>query len=438
MKLLHFKIEKLFDLFSYDISLENEKGVIIITGPNGYGKTKILNIINSFFNKKFSYFQKLIFKSIELNFTSSISIFITKKIKRNSTEITFEVFQNGILKETFIHGDKIDINIVRDIDKYTPLRQLSEDIWVDRRTDEVFTYEEALSFLPEIESDKYNKIFKKNFPIFNEIISKTTTHLIQEQRLLEHSSRNQRNRNHRYNEIEAETKFTIYKYANILKEFISQSLDAYFTITQNLDSSFPKRLLTETKKIKETEYNSRFKKLREKQEKLRKFGVSDVAQEETEFNEENAKVLLVYLNDAEKKLKVFDELIERLELFTDILNERRFTHKSIKIDKEKGFSFFTEKKQELELTDLSSGEQNEVVLLYELIFNSKPNTLILIDEPEISLHVAWQREFLNDLLKIIELQKINVIIATHSPAIINNFGELTYSLYQEKEELVEA
>lgn len=53
---------------------------------------------------------------------------------------------------------------------------------------------------------------------------------------------------------------------------------------------------------------------------------------------------------------------------------------------------------------------------------------MLIDEPELSLHVVWQKQFLDDLLKIIELQKINVIIATHSPQIINNRWDLTVDL----------
>ena len=67
-------------------------------------------------------------------------------------------------------------------------------------------------------------------------------------------------------------------------------------------------------------------------------------------------------------------------------------------------------------------------MLYELIFNVKPNILVLLDEPEISLHITWQKEFLNDLLKIIKIQNIQVLIATHSPAIINDRWDLVYNL----------
>ena len=112
-------------------------------------------------------------------------------------------------------------------------------------------------------------------------------------------------------------------------------------------------------------------------------------QEVLGYSETDSKALLVYLNDLEIKLGVFDNILEKLELFTNILNVRRFTHKTIQIDKEKGFYFRTNRGKELELTQLSSGEQHEVVLLFELIFNAKQNNLVLIDEPEISLHVNW-------------------------------------------------
>lgn len=151
-------------------------------------------------------------------------------------------------------------------------------------------------------------------------------------------------------------------------------------------------------------------------------------QEFLTYNNADAKALSVYLKDFEQKLGVFDELLEKLELFTNILNERRFTFKSIKVNRTKGFYFETSKGKELELNQLSSGEQHEVVLLYELIFNVKPNVLVLIDEPEISLHITWQKEFLSDLLKITKIQKIQVLIATHSPSIINDRWDLVYNL----------
>ena len=77
---------------------------------------------------------------------------------------------------------------------------------------------------------------------------------------------------------------------------------------------------------------------------------------------------------------------------------------------------------------LSSGEQHEIVLLFELLFETKPNSLILVDEPELSLHVAWQREMLKDLQDMADLSDFRAILATHSPQIIGERWDLTIEL----------
>ena len=92
----------------------------------------------------------------------------------------------------------------------------------------------------------------------------------------------------------------------------------------------------------------------------------------------------------------------------------------------------------LSLKELSSGEKQEVILLYELLFKIKPKSLVLIDEPEISLHIAWQKEFLNDLQKIANLQKFKVVVATHSPQIINGKWDLMVDLEKIAEKIIHA
>jgi predicted ATP-binding protein involved in virulence len=66
--------------------------------------------------------------------------------------------------------------------------------------------------------------------------------------------------------------------------------------------------------------------------------------------------------------------------------------------------------------------------MYELLFKVPPQSLILIDEPELSLHVAWRKRFIEDLSSIIELGGFSALIATHSPQIINNRWDLTVNL----------
>ena len=79
MKITNIKIEKLFGRFDYNINLDQEDDITILTGPNGYGKTTILNIIYNLFNFRFFYFQKLKFERITIDFTENKSVIINKK-----------------------------------------------------------------------------------------------------------------------------------------------------------------------------------------------------------------------------------------------------------------------------------------------------------------------------------------------------------------------
>lgn len=390
------KIEKLFDLFDYDISFQNEENIVIITGPNGFGKTKILNIIYSLFNREFSFFDTLVFEKITLFLDNELYIIISKNLENRDDKPKFQIFENNEIVGIFNFSSFY---------KITTTYSLSGN----SETNDVA--------LQRLERAKV-------------ILDSTRVHMIKEQRLLKIKSNI-----HRYKELVIDPDMqqniiseTIESFAQDLKQIIAESIQSRDKVAQELDSSYPKRLLNETDDIEIEEFKSRFNVLKEKQHKLKVFGISENEQEVPGYSKKNSTALFVYLKDSEKKISVFDELVGKLELFANILNERRLTFKSIKILKDKGFIFITDKGNDLKLTDLSSGEQHEVVLLYELIFNVKQNTVLLIDEPEISLHITWQKEFIKDLIKIIKLQKIQVIIATHAPSIINDRWDLVYSL----------
>ena len=72
----------------------------------------------------------------------------------------------------------------------------------------------------------------------------------------------------------------------------------------------------------------------------------------------------------------------------------------------------------------------------KLSFKVVPNSLILIDEPELSLHIYWQQRFLQDLDEITKLSQFDVLIATHSPQIIQNRWDLTVELKGPEDEKV--
>lgn len=72
-----------------------------------------------------------------------------------------------------------------------------------------------------------------------------------------------------------------------------------------------------------------------------------------------------------------------------------------------------------DINALSSGEKQIVALIGSLIFsvsNVRPEVMI-IDEPELSLHLTWQEIFVDSILKA--QPQFQFILATHSPTIIS-------------------
>ena len=66
-----------------------------------------------------------------------------------------------------------------------------------------------------------------------------------------------------------------------------------------------------------------------------------------------------------------------------------------------------------------SGETAICSLVYK-IYNSDNNSLVLLDEPEVSLHPGAQKRFIEFLLAVAKFKKCQIVISSHSPSIIEN------------------
>ena len=75
-------------------------------------------------------------------------------------------------------------------------------------------------------------------------------------------------------------------------------------------------------------------------------------------------------------------------------------------------------KGKISLQNLSSGEKQVVSLFSHLYLSKKQNYIVLIDEPELSLSVEWQRKFLSDVKKGKFCK--GLVAVTHSPFIFEN------------------
>jgi len=76
--------------------------------------------------------------------------------------------------------------------------------------------------------------------------------------------------------------------------------------------------------------------------------------------------------------------------------------------------------EKMDFKQLSTGEQNRALTFAKVLSVAGERSVILIDEPEISLHLHWQMDFHETLHTLLEnLSRFHVVVATHSPTIIS-------------------
>jgi predicted ATP-dependent endonuclease of OLD family len=131
-------------------------------------------------------------------------------------------------------------------------------------------------------------------------------------------------------------------------------------------------------------------------------------------------------NRASKMFDLFEEHEKRaksvqveMEAFAEAVNWfLNDSNKHIHFDEDTGAPFFTSSNfdEKLSLSDLSSGEAQIVILLSYFAFLAKTGIPIVIDEPELSLHVEWQRHFVEAVKRVMP-KECQTIMATHSPEI---------------------
>lgn len=109
-----------------------------------------------------------------------------------------------------------------------------------------------------------------------------------------------------------------------------------------------------------------------------------------------------------------NKLQSNVEQFNSVI--KRYFDLKIELDKKGEFHFY-KSDNELDILKFSSGERNVIFLFLKLIFTD--TDIYLIDEPEVSLSLSFQKRIIGDIFDVVGDKK--VIIATHAPYIYKDF-----------------
>ncbi len=460
LKLERITVKDLFNQFNYDIQLDYSRSFTILYGINGTGKTTILKAINELLAGNFSYFQEIPIKKFILFFNkfhfgierSKDGIFLifsdNKKPKRkkiiSSQKIPLDL--ERLFEEISPLPFEIRNQIIDDLRKIPPrrrrriLREIDLALKSNRPIDIYEIIEFGLRGYKTRYSDHVYSAERTKEKItlpdwYNDVKERLpSSTLIREQRLIRTSLIEEKSRKMKHLRIE-----TVTQYAENLAEIISNTIKSYANESQRLDQEFPIIVLEQKKKLlkkfSKREISKDIERIEQKRKDLQQVGL--LVEKELSFakfkdfdtlDDSFKAVLGQYIEDNENKLDSFNDLYEKVLLFQKTINNY-FRGKKLRVDKDHGFIIILEKSDKTISTNkLSSGEKNILVMTYELIFNTSKNSIVLIDEPEISLHVKWQKHLVDDLIAMGKPNNITFILATHSPVITSGRWDYTKEL----------
>ncbi len=108
-------------------------------------------------------------------------------------------------------------------------------------------------------------------------------------------------------------------------------------------------------------------------------------------------------------------LFELLNLFLNTINDF-FPDKNVKLNSKAEYGLEILKNNvPINFGQLSSGEKQLFILLAETVLQQGKNSVFIADEPELSLHVSWQKRLLR-AIRVLNSDS-QIIVATHSPEI---------------------
>ncbi len=409
-------IRKLWNI--HNIELKLNPNVNFLIGPNGSGKTTIINLIVAAMTADFQSLIQIPFHSIEIrmaefNGRKKPAIRVVKKWSQDRSSFSI---QYKLREAASANWQNYSLEDIEELYRYRYLtrkrRQYMES------TPEVASLKERLtefyklswlsihrskSFRKQEEEDTYDStVDNKLMDLANEFVRYFST-------LSQSAS----------NELQ---KFQEAVFLSLLKQ---QSNDVLRTTLLSMDIEAEKSYLIDI-----------YKELNVAPELFKELVENHFSQlEQAYINIEgsaggpwnaNDFALLITNQRVHHIVKEWNNLTTKQEsiyepkhTFLSIVNQL-MPPKEFHLNNKNELCVKMESGQNLRLTNLSSGEKQMLIILGEALLQQSAASIYIADEPELSLHVEWQQALINNLRSI--NSNAQILFATHSPDIVSEYG----------------
>ena len=132
-----------------------------------------------------------------------------------------------------------------------------------------------------------------------------------------------------------------------------------------------------------------------------------------EAYQRTARVIALSLESAGKIDAVYKQIKDFLDILHSFIQDKKFEFQA--------GSLRLVDNAEIGIERLSSGEKQLLILFIEALLQRQKSYIFLADEPELSLHIAWQRNIISAIRRI--NPNAQIIVATHSPEVASKFPE---------------
>lgn len=412
-------IEGLFGLYDHTIELREEPPLTIVAGPNGIGKTTLLRLTDALLRGSYRTLSEATFSRLAVTHNSG-AVITAEPILHDADafEVRLTLARSGARRHTTTIG--FDPNLPA-LPPY--IQRVGPDEFVDTRDGEEL---DQLTLFDRFGGEHEELSPPDWFDAADwatDFIETRRLDVLNDARLRRYPQRRPRRRR----------RAPIYDYLDAVAGDLERARAESARIRQARDRTLAQRLLTRAGRstVNVDQLRERYAAAEQRASELTANGLLSESLEvlpREDMNPTEKRVLNLFLDDFEAKLVPLERQSARLNHLRSMI-DRKFLNKTLEISSRDGLTFRTAPANDVVPAEsLSSGEQHQLALVCRLLFTERDGAVVLIDEPELSLHVSWQHEMIADLTEIARLTDISFVLATHSTAIINGRWELVEEL----------